>query len=59
MGELHLLGHGSEPAHRAGGDQHPRRQLGVLGLDVDAPRPQHVVVADALDSRESAGWLTK
>ena len=24
VGELHLLGHGSEPAHRAGGDQDPR-----------------------------------
>ena len=55
MGERHLLGHGSEPAHRAGGDQDPRRQMRALGLDVDTPRSQHVVVADALGSREAAG----
>ncbi len=53
--ELHLLGHRSKPAHRAGGDQHPRRQVCALGLDVGAPRPQHVVVADPLDSGEAAG----
>ena len=55
VGELHLLGHGSEPAHRAGGGQHPRRQVGAPGLDVDAPCPQHVVVADALGAGESGG----
>ena len=26
-----------------------------MGLDVDAPRPQHVVVADPLDAGQSAG----
>ena len=55
MGELQLLGHGSEPPHRAGGEEYPRRQVSALGLDVDAPRSQHVVVADAVDTRESAG----
>ena len=29
--------------------------MSALGLDVDAPRSQHVVVADAVDTRESAG----
>ena len=39
VGELQLLGNGSEPANRAGGDQDPRRQVRALGLDVDAPDP--------------------
>ena len=55
MRELHLLGHGSEPAHRAGDDRHPRRQVGAPRLDVDAPRSQNVVVADSLDACESGG----
>ena len=54
VGELHLLGHESESPHRTGGDGYPRRQVSALGLDVDAPRSQHVVVADAVDTRESA-----
>ena len=55
MSELQLLGHGSEPPHRTGGDRDPRRQVSALGLDVDAPRSQHVVVSDAVDTRESPG----
>ena len=55
VSELQLLGHRSEPPHRAGGDGYPRRQVSALGLDIDAPRSQDVVVADPLDSRESAG----
>ena len=55
MGELQLFGHGSEPPHYAGGDDHPRRQVSAPGLDVETARSQHVVVADPLDSGEAAG----
>ena len=55
VGEFHLLGHGGEPAHLAGGDRDPRRQVSALGLDVDAPRSQHVVVADALNAGQTGG----
>ena len=56
VGQRHLLGHGSKPSHRAGGDRYPRHQVGASGLDVDALRSQHVVIADPLDSGESA-WV--
>ena len=55
VGQLHLLGDVCQSPHRAGGDRDPRRQVGVLGLDVDAPRSENVVVADAVSAGQSAG----
>ena len=55
VGELQLLSHGSEAPHRAAGDGYPRRQMGALGLDVEAATAENVVVADSVDSRQAAG----
>ncbi len=55
VGELHLVRNGSETPHRAGCDRHPSRQVCALGLDVEAAQTENVVVADPLDTGESAG----
>ena len=55
VSQRQLLVDWSEPAHRAGGDQHPRHQVAALRLHVDAPCAEHVVVADAVDSGEAGG----
>ena len=55
VGKLHLLSHGSEPPHLAGGDERPRRQLRALGLDVDASRSENVIVAYPLNAGEPGG----
>ena len=56
VGERHLLVHGLQPAHLAGDEQDPRRQMGVLGLDVETTRSEHVVVPDSLGAQEST-WV--
>ena len=46
VGQFQLPGYGSQPSHLGGSHQHSRRQVGALGLDVEAARAQHVVEAD-------------
>ena len=57
VGQLQLLGYGSQPPHLGGSDQHPRRQVGALGLDVESAQSENVVVPYALASGETAGVI--
>ena len=55
VGQFQLLGNGIQPPHLGGSDQHPRRQVGALGLDVEAAQSENVVKANALAARETGG----
>ena len=48
MGECQLLGHGRQPPNLGESHQHPRRQVGALGLDAEAAGAEHVVKSDAV-----------
>ncbi len=54
-GQFHLFGHGSQAPHFAWSHQHPRRQVGALGLDVEAARSEHVVKPNSLGTGETGG----
>ena len=57
VGQFQLLGDRGQAPHLGGSDGNPRRQVGALGLDVEAARAENVVVADPLASGETGGMV--
>ena len=57
LAQLQPLVKGRESAHRAGGKPQPRRELVAAGLDVEAARAEHVVVADPGRAAQAGGVM--
>ncbi len=59
VGQRQLLGYGSKPPHVGGSHQYSRRQVGALGLDVEAARSDNIVEANSREPARPAGWFTR